>query len=400
MIFTDKRGELHSLKNIPFEAKEILISNTQKNTLKGLHSSPYAKYIYVIEGKIYDFYYSDEKEYIEKILNKGESIFVPPYSAHGYFSCENSSVLYLLENTFDVNIDKNIYYLSPELKFKYDFLEHNNNLIISDKDNDADYLFQYDYVVLGSNGYLGSNMCKYLNDNNKTYLPITTRLNNITKLTEQIKKSKCKYVICAAGISGKPTVEWCETHGKETFDINYLDMLNLMQLCETLKVHLTIFGSGLVFDGKKEIYTEEDVPNLTNRVYTKLRCELENKLHLFPNTLYLRILYPCTFDGHPKCFYTKTKSRADNINDVKVPLTIVPYLFKYIPEIIESGTVGILNFTNNGNVSLVKLLELSNIEYTINNSNNSNNYKLSTNLLESILHKKIENVEEIIKTFI
>jgi dTDP-4-dehydrorhamnose reductase len=177
-------------------------------------------------------------------------------------------------------------------------------------------------------------------------------------------------------------------------------MLNLMQLCETLKVHLTIFGSGLVFDGKKEIYTEEDVPNLTNRVYTKLRCELENKLHLFPNTLYLRILYPCTFDGHPKCFYTKTKSRADNINDVKVPLTIVPYLFKYIPEIIESGTVGILNFTNNGNVSLVKLLELSNIEYTINNSNNSNNYKLSTNLLESILHKKIENVEEIIKTFI
>lgn len=400
MIFTDKRGELHSLKNIPFEAKEILISNTQKNTLKGLHASPYAKYIYVIEGKIYDFYYSDEKEYIEKILNKGEYIFVPPYSAHGYFSYETSSVLYLLEHNFDANIDKNIYYLSPELKFKYDFLENNNNLIISDKDDNAGYLFQYDYVVLGSNGYLGSNMCKYLNDNNKKYLPITTRLNDITKLTEQIKKSKCKYVICAAGISGKPTVEWCETHEKETFHINYLDMLNLMQLCETLKVHLTIFGSGLVFDGKKEIYTEEDVPNLTNRVYTKLRCELENKLHLFPNTLYLRILYPCTFDGHPKCFYTKTKSRADNINDVKVPLTIVPYLFKYIPEIIESGTIGILNFVNEGSVSLVKLLELSNIEYTINNSNNSNNYKLSTNLLESILHKKIENVEEIIKTFI
>jgi dTDP-4-dehydrorhamnose reductase len=257
---------------------------------------------------------------------------------------------------------------------------------------------EYNYLVLGSNGYLGSNICKCLNTQNKTYLPVNTRLNNIDELTNQIKNSKCKYVLCAAGISGNPSILiWAETHEKEVLDL-YSDILNLMKLCELLKVHLTIFGSGLGFDGKKEIYTEDDIPNLNSKVYMKFCNEIQKNVGSYSNVLYLRLFYSCTFDGHPKCFYSKTKLRAHNIHDVTVSLTIIPNLFKYIPKIIESGKVGILNFSNNGKISLLKILELNNIDFTINNNDiqHSNNYELSTKLLESIVNEKIKNVEEII----
>jgi dTDP-4-dehydrorhamnose 3,5-epimerase-like enzyme/dTDP-4-dehydrorhamnose reductase len=348
-MFLDQRGTLHSLKDLPFYPKEILVSVNAKTVLRGLHKSPYAKLIYVVRGTIHDFFLT-EKGPVQVTLGPGESVYVPAGSPHGFYSVEDSEIMYLLDGKFDPALDRNIYWATPE--FNFDFKFDTSKIIISDKDRDAPYAEQYDYLVLGASGFLGQNCVKTLREQGKKVLESNERLEFPSKISDQIKKSGARYVICAAGISGRPTIEWSETHEEETYKTNYLGVLNLMDACRD--VHLTILGSGMVYTGQKSMYTEEDAPDLTTKVYCKWRVALEKVLR--PNVLYLRIIYPCTFDGHPKCFYQKMRGRRESVHDVAVPLTIVPSLFPKLPELIESGETGTFNFVNEGTISLKNLI--------------------------------------------
>lgn len=372
-MFFDERGVLHSLKNLPFLPKEILVSRNHKNVLRGLHQSPYAKMIYVVSGSIKDFFWTDAGPTV-KVLSAGESIFVPAHAPHGFVALEESEIIYLLEGEFDPQKDRNIYWQSPEYPFELG-IANESSLILSAKDRAAGYRDQYDYLVLGASGFLGQNCVKHLRDQGKKVLESSTRLEFPDKIRDEIKKSGAKYVVCSAGISGRPTVEWCETHEAETYQVNYLGVLNLMQVCEDIGAHLTIFGSGMVYTGNKATYTEDDEPDLVSRVYCKWRVALEKVLR--PNVLYLRIIYPCTFDGHPKCFYQKMLARKASVHDVSVPLTVVPSLFPKLPELIETGTTGIFNFVNQGTVPLKDLIGAEQV------TAGSGGYGLSTVKLET-----------------
>ena len=343
-MFLDHRGVLHALKNLPFQPKEILVSHNLKNVFRGLHMSPYAKFIYVTRGEIRDFYFFNGS-LTEKRLCQGESLHIPAGAAHGFFSVKESEVIYLLEDAFDPLKDRNIYWQTPECD-----IPRFDDVILSQKDRDAKYYENYEYIVLGASGFLGQQCVKYLRLAGKKVLESNVRLENPNEIAEQIEKSEARHVICAAGISGRPTIDWCETHEEETYKTNYLDVLNLMEVCKN--IHLTIFGSGAVYTGNKPRYTEEDTPDFDSKVYSKYRIMLEKVLK--PNVLYLRIMYPCTFDGNPKCFYQKMLQRKGNVHDVQVSITSVPHLFPLIPEL--TSHTGIFNFVLNGTISLKKLV--------------------------------------------
>jgi 3,5-epimerase/4-reductase len=344
MLFSDNRGVLHSLKNLPFAPKEILVSESSKNVLRGLHMSPYAKFIYVISGEIRDFYWLDGNV-VETHMYTGDSLYIPARAAHGFFAEKHTDLMYLLEDSFNPLTDRNIYWKTPEFS-----IPHFNNIIISEKDRQAKYYETYEYMVLGASGFLGKECVKYLRQAGKKVFESKARLENPAQISEEIEKSGARYVICAAGISGRPTIDWCETHEDETYKTNYLDVLNLMEVCSN--VHLTIFGSGAVYSGKKARYTEDDPPDLDTKVYSKYRVMLEKNLR--PNVLYLRIMYPCTFDGHSKCFYQKMLGRKGNVHDVHISITSVPHLFPLLPELM--GCTGIFNFVLDGTISLKTLV--------------------------------------------
>jgi 3,5-epimerase/4-reductase len=389
LYYEDNRGSLTSIKDIPFEVKEILISKNHKNVLRGLHQSPYSKRIYVLKGRIYDFIVNlDTLEKKEIILNVGDYIDVPRMWAHGFYSEEKSEIMYLLEEKFDSKYDKNIYWNDPVLKFQYNFSK--STLILSDKDANSYYAKKYDYYVLGAKGYLGSACVNILKNQGFTVFESTERLSNSSIIEEQIIKSQSKYVICAAGISGKPTVEWCETNEEETFKTNYIGLIDLIKLCERLNTHCTIFGSGLVYSGIKNLYTEEDKPDLVSRVYSKWRVEFEKIIPFYKNVLYLRILYPITFDNHEKCFLTKMLQRTGSVNNSEVSITIVPDMFPLISNLCEKNITGVYNFVNKGSITLPELLSIysekkNRLDIHINDSEKKG-YKLSTEKLENIMH--------------
>jgi len=392
-LHEDARGHLHSIKGLPFEPREVLISRNKQGTLKGLHMSPYRKVVYVSSGCIHDFYAvqaegDSEAQVVERVLREGEWLEVPAHGAHGFFCPEDSLVMYLLENDFHPCKDRTIYWKSPECGFAHKFLgEYAGGLIISPKDAAATYRVEYDYLVLGAHGYLGKEVVKALRAAGRSVIGAEQglRLSHQEAIRDLITRSGAKYVVCAAGISGKPTIQWSEEHEPETFETNMLDSCNLIRLCRDAGVHLTYLGSGLVYSSASATKvdsiaateadamptlprTEEEEPDLVAKVYCRYRVMLEQVIRRVykDDLLYLRIIYPCTFDGHPKCFFQKMLGRTSNVNNVGVSLTVVPDLFPLLPRLIEERrATGIVNFVNQGAVKLPTLLEAADVKHTV-----------------------------------
>ena len=400
--YADLRGVLFSIKNIPFEVNEILISKNLPRVLRGLHRSPYRKRVIVLKGKIYDFFWNPETgEKTEITLNEGDYIDVPSGCAHGFYTYEKSNVLYLLEGKYDANIDTTIFWKDSTTGLDLNFPQ--DSITISNKDSSAFYYNSYDYYVLGAKGYLGANCVSILKKQGCTVYESNLRLNDINSIKDEIMRSRAKYVICAAGISGKPTIEWCETNETETYETNYLGVVDLIRLTKELSLHLTIFGSGLIYSGEKDIYNETDTPNLTSKVYCKWRIQLEQHISLYNHVLYLRIIYPITLDGHPKCFMTKMKSRAQNVHPIKVSITFVPELFCKIKDLCNEKITGIFNFVNTHTILLTDLLGLyskysQKIDIIINSaSDGKGGYELCNNKLSSVV--SVSNIKDILTQY-
>ncbi len=326
--------------------------------------SPYRKQVFVVSGKIVDYWYApDSDEKFEGVVECGSSLLIPANAMHGFFSLEESTLLYVLENHFSAEFDRNIYWRSPELPFSFLSIP-THRMVTSAKDEAAPFWKAYDYLVFGSTGFLGSYAVTVLRAQGRSVFCSQLRLHEIAEIQNVIRQTRCKFVICAAGISGNPTTLWCEDHEKETFQVNLLQLLNLIEVTERAGVHLTVFGTALLYKPILPMIpiTEEVKPTLNNLVYVRLRVELESHLHLYNHVLYLRVIYPVLGNGHPKCFLTKMKGRMDSVHNVPVAMTVMPDLFPLLSILVEKHVVGVINFVNTGTIFLPDFMRMFGVE--------------------------------------
>jgi len=354
--FVDDRGELKFINNCESTQQQFLSIN-HKNVIRGIHCSPYGKTIICLKGKIIDYIINlKERTYEKYTLSENSKIYVPANYGHMFITLEEDTrILYQLEGIYDPPKEININYRDPFLNLD---IPWDVDYICSEKDIENRFVKDLDYIILGGNGFLGSYTCKIMEELNKNYIKLDTRLENIELLTKQISIFKPKYVICAAGISGKPTVQWCENNKDETFLVNYTLQIELAKICKKLDIHLTIYGSGLIYNNEG-FYNEKDEPNKDDLYYSRVRIMLEKDLeagNMFTNVLYLRILYPISGDGHEKCFLSKLKKRLNTVHDVKINSTILYDLIPNMFLLIEQKTTGIFNFVNPGLISIPELI--------------------------------------------
>ena len=360
--FVDVRGELKFIPNNS-NIKQQFLSINHKNVIRGIHCSPYGKIITCIKGKCVDYIINlQDLTHKKYILIENSKVYVPPNFGHMFVTLEeDTQILYQLEGIYDPVKEININYRDPFLNLD---IPWDVDYILSEKDMNNEFVKNLDYIILGGNGFLGSYTCKVMDSLNKNYIRLNTRLENIELLSNQLSVLKPKYVICAAGISGKPTVQWCENNKEETFLVNYTLQLALASMCKNLDIHLTIYGSGLIYNNEG-LYNEKDKPNKDDLYYSRVRIMLENELearNMFTNVLYLRILYPISGDGHEKCFLSKVKTRLNTVHDVKINSTILPNLIPNMFLLLEKKTTGILNFVNPGLISIPDLITSTNTD--------------------------------------
>jgi len=72
------------------------------------------------------------------------------------------------------------------------------------------------------------------------------------------KKISPKYII---NLAAKTDMEWCENHLKETYDTNLYGSYYLMNQARKRNIPYLYISTAGIFDGKKEQYDENDIPN-------------------------------------------------------------------------------------------------------------------------------------------
>ena len=207
-------------------------------------------------------------------------------------------------------------------------------------------------IVFGA-GFLGSRISKKFNYE-------LSKINVLDKyaLEQTLEQINPEIVINAVGKTGKPNIDWCETHKEETFLSNVIAAANIGITCSKKKIYSVHFGSGGIYtaENRKRIFNEEDEPTFYEQTYARTKIISERILKEFP-CLQLRIHLPLDDAPHEKNLIDKLKSYK-KIVDVKSSMTVIPDMLNVLENLVEKRKIGIYNVTNPGLISFVEIMKM------------------------------------------
>lgn len=167
------------------------------------------------------------------------------------------------------------------------------------------------YLLFGKNGWIGGKLAEIFTAQGKTFYLADSRTDNKEAVIAEIEKYKPTHVINAAGVTGRPNVDWCEDHRPETINANVIGVLNVADICATRGIHHLLYATGCIFEydadhviGGKG-FTEEDKPNFHASFYSHTKAMVEDLLANFPTTCVLRVRMPISDDLSHRNFITK-----------------------------------------------------------------------------------------------
>ena len=105
------------------------------------------------------------------------------------------------------------------------------------------------------------------------------RLENRSSIVEDVRRVRPSHVFNAAGVTGRPNVDWCETHKVETIRANVVGTLTLADVCKEQGLIMVNFATGCIFEydekhpqGSGVGFKEDDKPNFTGSFYSKTKA--------------------------------------------------------------------------------------------------------------------------------
>jgi len=220
------------------------------------------------------------------------------------------------------------------------------------------------FLVYGRTGWIGGMLGKLLTEQGHTWCYGMARLQDRAGVQDDIKRSRCTHVMCAAGITGRPNVDWCEDNKVEVLRANVIGILTLADVAHLAGVHVTNFATGCIYeyDASHSIggagFTEDEAPNFTGSFYSETKSYMEVMLRHYPNVMQLRLRMP--IDGNlqnPRNFITKIANYPKVVN-IPNSMTV---LDEMVPMAIDGairGLTGAYNWTNPGAISHNECLEL------------------------------------------
>ncbi|KAJ6238889.1 trifunctional udp-glucose 4 [Anaeramoeba flamelloides] len=222
------------------------------------------------------------------------------------------------------------------------------------------------FLVFGSTGYIGKRIVSVLEKEGATYYCAKSRLENRNDIIQELEEYQPTNVINAAGVVGKPNVDWCEDHKQEVQFINVTCTLSLAHLCHTRGIHLTQLGTGCIYeyDGDHQprsgkCFTELDKPNFDGSFYSKTKAIAEELLKTYlDNTLVLRIRMPITSDPEDKRSLVSKLINYEKVIDIPNSMTILQDMLPILVDMSKKKITGIFNFTNPGAFSHNQVLSL------------------------------------------
>lgn len=218
-------------------------------------------------------------------------------------------------------------------------------------------------VFGGKTGWIGQQIVQILQ--NMGHIPICaeSRLENRQDIITEIEKTKPCAIINAAGITGKPNVDWCEDHKPETLRTNVIGTLNLADIAFMHNLHLTNISTGCIYEyddshpmGSGIGFTEEEEPNFTGSFYSRTKIQLEKLILEYPNVLNLRVKMPFSSELD-KGFVGKITKYKKLVN-IPNSLCNLDDLLPIAVDMTLKGIKGNYNFVNPGTLSHNEVMDL------------------------------------------
>lgn len=219
-------------------------------------------------------------------------------------------------------------------------------------------------VFGGKSGWIGKQLVEWVEARGDRAVAAEARLENREEIEREIEAVHPDRIINAAGMTGRPNVDWCEEHQVETVRANLLGALNLFDAALVHGIHVTNFGTGCIYEydeehpmGSGRGFCEEDEPNFEGSFYSKTKGMLDRLVGCYPNVLNLRLRMPISSDLHPRSFLTKILGYKYVI-DVPNSVSVLDDLLPVAIAMAERELTGNYNFTNPGTISHSELLSM------------------------------------------
>ncbi len=168
-------------------------------------------------------------------------------------------------------------------------------------------------------------------------------------------------VLNAAGVRGKPNVDWCEDHALETILGNTKLPITIAEACQEKGIYLLHIGSGCIFYGDSphpdKKWREEDMGNPTEVTYSRTKWAADLALSTLDNVGIARIRMP--IDWIPSSFNMIDKLAAfPKVIDVENSVSIVDDMVDVFYQLLEKKAQGIFHVTNPGILKHREIIEL------------------------------------------
>lgn len=222
------------------------------------------------------------------------------------------------------------------------------------------------YLIFGKSGWIANQLFDILKENPQVRVKFSNyRLHDRHNITREIEEFKPTHVLNAAGVTGRPNIDWCEDNRLKVIKSNVLGCLTLADICHERDIHMTYFGTGCIYESRYDekgdvidAFKEEDEPNFDRSYYSKTKIMVEKLLDEYPNVLTLRIRMPIVKDmNHSRNFIHKI-TQYEKVVNIPNSMTVLPELLPLSIEMANRKITGKFNFTNPGVVSHNEILEM------------------------------------------
>lgn len=205
-------------------------------------------------------------------------------------------------------------------------------------------------------GYLGQRLAQSLTGAVLSRADITDR----QAVEAALREHRPDAVINAAGKTGRPNVDWCESHQHETHRGNVIGPLLLAELCAQHGAYLLQLGSGCIFYGPSPhadgAWREDDHANPTS-FYSRTKYAADLVLSRLPNVAVARLRMPIDDRPDDRNLITKL-SRYRQVVDVENSVTVIEDLVHVCRELVARKLDGVFHVTNPGSMRHRDLLAL------------------------------------------
>ena len=174
-------------------------------------------------------------------------------------------------------------------------------------------------------------------------------INDLKATEQELRTLQPDAVINAAGKTGTPNVDWCETNQQATYKSNVIGALQLASVCAKLDIYLLHLASGCIFYGPSPIeggWREEDAANPVS-FYSRSKYSADLMLSRLPNVGIARLRMPIDAIPGPRNLITKLSSYA-KVADVANSVTVVEDLVHAVKQLTEARAAGVFHVVNPG----------------------------------------------------